>query len=71
MVDAAGEWASGGEAVARICERVALLTPLARVLRWRLVAPLVEPGYRWLAANRARFAFMAGSFGPAQRIGRR
>ena len=71
VVDAQGEWASGGEAMLRALERVSLFAPLARILRTPVLAPLVEPGYRWFAANRARFAFMAGSFGPAQRIRRR
>ena len=71
VVDEEGEWAAGGEAMLRTFERVALCAPLARVLRLRLLAPLVEPGDRWFANHRARFAFMAGSFGPAQRIGRR
>lgn len=71
VVDEAGEWAAGGEAMLRAIERVARLALLARILRLRPLAPLIEPGYRWFAAHRARFAFMAGSFRPAQRIGRR
>lgn len=71
VVDETGEWAAGGEAMLRALERVALFAPLARLLRLRLLVPLVEPGYRWFAAHRARFAFLAGSFGSAQRIGRR
>jgi predicted DCC family thiol-disulfide oxidoreductase YuxK len=71
VIDEAGQWAAGGEAMLRALERVTCFAPLARVLRLPLLAPLVEPGYRWFAANRARFAFMAGSFGPAQGIGRR
>lgn len=71
VVDETGEWAAGGEAMLRTFERVALFVPLARLLRSRLCAPLVEPGYRWFANRRARFAFMAGSFRPAQRVGRR
>lgn len=70
VIDEAGQWAAGGEAMLRALERVARFAPLARLLRLPLLAPCVEPGYRWFAANRARFAFMAGSFGPAQRIGR-
>ena len=62
--------ASGGEAMLRALERVASFAALARVLRRRPFASLVEPGHRWFAAHRARFGFMAGSFGPAQRIGR-
>jgi len=71
VIDEAGRWAAGGEAMLRAIERVALFAPLARILRWPFFRPLVEPGYRWFAARRARFAFLAGSFGPAQRIGRR
>jgi predicted DCC family thiol-disulfide oxidoreductase YuxK len=64
VVDEAGDWAAGGEAMLRAIERVALFAPLARVLRWPLCRPLIEPGSRW-------FAFLSRSFGPAQRIGRR
>ena len=71
VVDEQGDWAAGGEAMVQALERVALFAPLARICRTPVVAPFVEPGYCWFAANRARFAFMAGSFGPAQRIGRR
>lgn len=70
VVDGEGNWAQGAEAMLRACERVALFAPLARVLRLRPLRPLLEPGYRWFARNRARFGFMAGSFGPSQRIGR-
>ena len=50
--------------------------PLARIGRLPLVAGMVEPGYRCFADNRARFAFLAGSFragsfGSAQGIRRR
>lgn len=71
VVDEAGQWAAGGEAMLRTLERVPRFALLARVLRLRPLVQFVEPAYRWFAANRARFAFMAGSFGPAQRIGRR
>jgi predicted DCC family thiol-disulfide oxidoreductase YuxK len=65
VVDEGGDWADGGEAMLRTLERVSTLAPLARVLRWPLLATWVEPGYRWFAAHRARFAFLAGSFRPA------
>ncbi|MGD8486156.1 MAG: DUF393 domain-containing protein [Chloroflexota bacterium] len=63
VIDEDGVWASGGEAMLRTLERVALFRPLARLLRTPPLAPLVEPGYGWFAAHRARFAFLAGSFG--------
>ena len=62
VVDQQGQWASGGEAMLRAAEQVALLAPLVRVCRLPLVAGVVEPGYRWFARNRARFSWLAGSF---------
>lgn len=71
VVDEEGRWASGGEAMLRAFECVPGFARLARILRLPVLDRLVEPGYRWFAANRARFAFMAGSFGPTQGVGRR
>ena len=62
VVDETGEWAAGGEAMLRAVERLPALAPVAVLLRSPLGRPFVEPGYRWFAANRARFAFLAGSF---------
>ena len=62
VIDEAGAWASGGEAMLRTLERLPPLAPLAWLLRRPLLHRAVEPGYRWFAANRARFAFLAGSF---------
>ncbi len=75
VIDGAGEWASGGEALLRTLERIPDVAPLAALLRLPLLRRGVEPGYRWFAAHRARFAFLAGSFrnrsfGPAKRVGR-
>ena len=57
-----GEWAAGGEAMLRALERVPALAPIATLLRLPLLGRMVEPGYRWFADNRARLAFLAGSF---------
>ena len=62
VIDEDGEWAAGGEAMVRVLERLPALGPVAVVLRLPLVREAIEPGYRWFAGNRARFAFMAGSF---------
>jgi predicted DCC family thiol-disulfide oxidoreductase YuxK len=62
VVDEAGAWAEGGEAMLCTLERVPTLRPLARVARGPLVAWAIEPAYRWFARNRARFAWLAGSF---------
>jgi predicted DCC family thiol-disulfide oxidoreductase YuxK len=69
VIDEDGDWAAGGEAVIRALERIPTLRPLARLARLPGVCVLVEPSYRYLAARRARFSWLAGSFGPAQRIG--
>jgi len=69
VVDSAGRWASGGEAVLWTMDRLPALCRLARIARLPLVSMLVEPGYRLVADHRARFAWLAGSFGPAQCIG--
>ena len=69
VVDSEGRWASGGEAVLRTMERLPALRGLTRVARLPLVAWLVDPGYRLVADHRARFAWLAGSFGSAQRSG--
>ena len=70
VVDEAGAWAEGGEAVLRAIERVPAFRPLARVARVPLVAWAIEPGYRWFARHRARFGWLAGSFRATKRIGR-
>jgi predicted DCC family thiol-disulfide oxidoreductase YuxK len=62
VIDEEGQFASGGEAMLRVFERVPTFAPLARIGRLPLVAGMVEPGYRCFADNRARFAFLAGSF---------
>ena len=62
VVDESGAWAAGGEAMLRALERIPTLAPMAMVLRLPLLRSMVEPGYRWFAGNRARFAFLAGSF---------
>lgn len=69
VIDESGTWVDGGEAMLRALERVPWLRLVARLGRLPLVSALVEPGYRWFARNRARFSWLAGSFGPAQRIG--
>jgi predicted DCC family thiol-disulfide oxidoreductase YuxK len=69
VVDTEGHWASGGEAVLWTMDRLPGLRVLARVARLPLVSRLVEPGYRLVADHRARFAWLAGSFAPAQSIG--
>jgi predicted DCC family thiol-disulfide oxidoreductase YuxK len=71
VIDESGNWATGGEAVLRALERVPRLTALARLGRLPIVAEAVEPGYRWLVGNRARFSWLAGSFRPAQGVRRR
>ena len=50
-------------------DRLPALCTLARLARLPLVSRLVEPGYRLVADHRARFAWLAGSFSPAQSIG--
>lgn len=62
VVDEAGAWASGGEAMVRVWECVPGLWPLARLARLPGVELMVEPGYHWFARNRARFSWLAGSF---------
>jgi predicted DCC family thiol-disulfide oxidoreductase YuxK len=62
VLDEEGTWAEGGQAMLLVLERLPALAPLASALRWPLLREMVEPGYRWFAGNRARFAFMAGSF---------
>ena len=69
VVDTEGRWASGGEAVLWTMDRLPALCTLARLARLPLVSRLVEPGYRLVADHRARFAWLAGSFSPAQSIG--
>lgn len=70
VIDADGDWASGGEAMIRALERVPSWRPLARLARMRGVRRLVEPGYRLFAANRSAFGWLAGSFGAPQGVGR-
>jgi predicted DCC family thiol-disulfide oxidoreductase YuxK len=62
VIDEAGGWAVGGEAMLRALDRVPSLQLLARLMRQPLVAWAVEPGYRWFARHRARFSWLAGSF---------
>jgi predicted DCC family thiol-disulfide oxidoreductase YuxK len=62
VIDEAGRWASGGEAVLRTMERLPGLCPLACLARLPLLSTLVEPAYRLVADHRARFAWLAGSF---------
>jgi predicted DCC family thiol-disulfide oxidoreductase YuxK len=62
VIDEAGRWASGGEAVLRIMERLPGLRPLACLARRPPLSTLVEPAYRLVADHRARFAWLAGSF---------
>jgi predicted DCC family thiol-disulfide oxidoreductase YuxK len=62
VIDESGAWASGGAAMLRALDRLPGLAPVAAVLRLPLLRRTVEPGYRWFAAHRARFAFLAGSF---------
>jgi predicted DCC family thiol-disulfide oxidoreductase YuxK len=69
VVDTEGHWASGGEAVLWTMDQLPGLCVLARLARLPLVSRLVEPGYRLVADHRARFAWLAGSFEPAQSIG--
>jgi predicted DCC family thiol-disulfide oxidoreductase YuxK len=71
VVDRDGKWAAGGEAFLQALESVPCFAPLARLSRARPLSVLVDPGYRWFARHRARFAFMAGSFGAAQGVRRR
>jgi predicted DCC family thiol-disulfide oxidoreductase YuxK len=63
VVDGAGRWAAGGEAVLRTLEALPRLHPLARLLRRWPVSRVVEPAYRCVASRRARLAWLAGSFG--------
>jgi len=75
VVDERGAWAEGGEAMLLVLERLPALAPVAAALRLPLLRETVEPGYRWFAGNRARFAFMAGPFrnrslGSSQGVGR-
>lgn len=67
VIDEAGDWARGGEAMLRALERVPAFRPIGRFGRLPLVAQAVEPVYRWFARNRARFAWLAGSFSPGSR----
>lgn len=71
VVDEEGDLAEGGEAMLRVLERVPGLSLLARLGRLPGLRHLIEPGYAWFARHRARFSWLAGSFGPAQGIGGR
>lgn len=62
VIDEDGTWAAGGEAMLRALERIPRLAPIVAVLRLPVVRAIVGPGYRRFAADRARFAFLAGSF---------
>jgi predicted DCC family thiol-disulfide oxidoreductase YuxK len=63
VVDEDGRWVAGGEAMVRVWEQVPTLRPLARFARLPLVRSLVEPGYRFVAAHRPWFGWLAGSPG--------
>ena len=65
VIDESGDWIAGGAAMLRILETIPRLRPVARVGRLPVTRALVEPGYRWFARNRARFSWLAGSFGSA------
>jgi predicted DCC family thiol-disulfide oxidoreductase YuxK len=70
VIDEAGGWADGGEAMLRALERVPGLQVLAHVARHPLAAWAVEPSYRWFARHRARFSWLAGSFRARQGVRR-
>lgn len=75
VIDETGGWAAGGAAIVRTLERLPVFAPVAGALRLPLVRSMVEPGYRWFADHRARFAFLAGSFrnrsfGASEGVGR-
>jgi predicted DCC family thiol-disulfide oxidoreductase YuxK len=61
VVDEDGRWVAGGEAMVRVWEQVPALRPLARFARLPLVRSLVEPAYRFVAAHRPWFGFLAAS----------
>lgn len=63
VIDEHGAWAAGGEAMLRALDRVPAGRPFVRLARLPLVRDLVEPGYRAFARHRARFSWLAGSFG--------
>ncbi len=54
VTDERGAWWTGGEAFLRIADQVPSLRPLASVGRLPIVRRAVEPGYRFVAANRDR-----------------
>jgi predicted DCC family thiol-disulfide oxidoreductase YuxK len=61
VIDAEGRWASGGEAVLRASDRLPVLRPVVRAARSCLLAPAVEPLYRFVADHRGWFAAFAGA----------
>ena len=69
VIDADGQWVSGGEAMLCAWQRIPVLRPVARLARLPLLSAVVEPGYRWVARNRRHLAWLAGSAGAAKRVG--
>jgi predicted DCC family thiol-disulfide oxidoreductase YuxK len=61
VVDEAGRWSQGGEAMIRIWELIPSLWPLVRLARLPGVRRLVEPAYRFVADHRPWFGWLAGS----------
>jgi predicted DCC family thiol-disulfide oxidoreductase YuxK len=63
VIDEDGRWSAGGEAMVRVWDEVPSLWLLARLARAPVVRSLVEPGYRFVAAHRSWFGWLAGSSG--------
>jgi predicted DCC family thiol-disulfide oxidoreductase YuxK len=61
VVDEAGAWVAGGEAMIRIWEQLPGLRPLASFARLPLVRSLVEPAYRFVAGHRPWLGWLAGA----------
>jgi len=61
VVDAEGNWSTGGAAWLRIMDQVPVLWPLAVMVRTPIIRPFVEPVYAWVAGHRQLLSRLLGA----------
>jgi predicted DCC family thiol-disulfide oxidoreductase YuxK len=63
VIDEAGAWTAGGEAVLQALQRLVPSSRLLQLARSPLLAWAIEPCYHWFARHRARFSWLAPAAG--------